>query len=87
VAPLPAVTFREDGVAATLKSGVTWFVHAVIALYTFNRPPVTVRPVNEGIWSTLASSTFLSVTVSSVQADSTSAAAPETCGVAIDVPL
>jgi hypothetical protein len=54
---------------------------------TFNRPPVTVLPDNEPIGSTLLSRLLFSSAVSSGQTDNTSAAAPETCGVAIDVPL
>jgi len=62
-------------------------LHAWMALLTFSRPPVTVRPDNEGIGSTLLSKLFFRPAVSREQADNTSAAAPETWGVAIDVPL
>ena len=62
-------------------------LHAWMALLTFSRPPVTVRPDNEGIGSTLLSKLFFRPAVSREQADNTSAAAPETWGVAMDVPL
>ena len=58
-----------------------------IAVFTFKRPPLAVNPVNVERWSTEFNSTFFRPAVSSAQCDSTSAAAPATCGVAIEVPL
>jgi hypothetical protein len=48
---------------------------------------VTVIPDSDGIGSTLLSKLLFRAAVSSEQTDNTSAAAPETCGVAMDVPL
>ena len=62
-------------------------LQARIALFTFNRPPVVVIPANEAIVSTLVSRLLLRPAVLSVQTESTNAAAPDTCGVAIEVPL
>ena len=53
----------------------------------FRRPPVIVRPASAGIGSTLFNNRFLTAAVLAVQRESTSAAAPDTCGVAIEVPL
>src|SRR5262245_7841974 len=60
---------------------------ARIALFTFNRPPVTVLPASELIWSTLFMRFAFRLAVLNVHLESTRAAAPETCGVAIEVPL
>ena len=46
-----------------------------------------VRPDRAGIWSTLFTNIDLTAAVLAVQRDSSSAAAPDTCGVAIEVPL
>src|SRR5262245_29901811 len=62
-------------------------LQARMALSTFNRPPVTVLPANELIGSTLFMRFAFSWAVLNVRLDSTNAAAPETCGVAIEVPL
>src|SRR5437867_13087914 len=61
--------------------------HAATARPTFRRPPVTVSPASAGIGSTLFNNRFLTAAVLAVQRESTSAAAPDTCGVAIEVPL
>ena len=58
-----------------------------MALLTLSRPPVDTRPASDGIGSTLANRLFLSAAVFKAHRDSTSAAAPETCGTAIDVPV
>ena len=60
---------------------------ARMALSTFSRPPVTVLPASELIGSTLFMRFAFSSAVVSEHLESTSAAAPETCGVAIEVPL
>jgi hypothetical protein len=53
-----------------------------------SRPPLDVFPANEGSGSVLESSVVLSAAVVRVGwAARTSAAAPATCGVAIEVPL
>jgi len=57
------------------------------ALSTFKRPLVPTRPAKAGITSTLLMRVVLNATVSSGHADRISAAAPDTCGVAIEVPL
>ena len=63
-------------------------LHARMALFTFNRPPVTLLPDSAAIGSTLPSKLLFKAAVSrDGQLESTSAAAPETWGVAIDVPL
>ena len=54
---------------------------------TFSRPPEVVLPDRLASGSTLASSFDFRVAVFDGQADNTSAAAPATCGAAIDVPL
>ncbi len=62
--------------------------HPVTARQTSSRPPVTVRPASAGTRSTAPSSRASSWAVVSVgSAESTSAAAPLTCGAAIEVPL
>jgi hypothetical protein len=58
-----------------------------MALFTFNRPPVVVRPLSEGIRSTLFRMLVLRFAVFKAQRERIKAAAPETWGVAIDVPL
>src|ERR1051326_6471532 len=54
---------------------------------TFNRPPVTTNPVSDGIGSTLFKIAAFRSCVFSPHAERMSIAAPDTCGVAIDVPL
>ena len=71
------------GEAAIVKSGM----HDRIAAFAFRRPPVSTLPVRTGIASTVDSSVDFSVAVSIGQRESTSAAVPDTCGTAIDVPL
>src|SRR5579864_8584918 len=77
VAPAPGLVSVTTGGVAQLR----------IALLAFNRPLVWTRPVTEGITSTVSRIAALSCAVFSEQPDRTSAAAPATCGVAIDVPL
>ena len=60
--------------------------HPCTARLTFRRPPVDVFVANAATWSTLSSSSALSSAVVAAHIDSTSMAAPDTCGVAIDVP-
>src|SRR6266576_801944 len=79
------VSMWVEGTADTEKSGGT--LQARMAVFTLRRPPVTRRPASNGIGSTLFNRLFLSAAVSSAQLERTSAAAPETCGAAIDVPL
>ena len=58
------------------------------ALFTFRPPPVTVSPASDGFGSTLFNSVLRTpATELEGNRDSTSAAAPVTCGVAIEVPL
>src|SRR5262244_3122487 len=67
--------------------GVPPPLQARMALFTFNRPPVTVLPESELIGSTLFMRFAFKLAVLNEHLESTSAAAPETCGVAIEVPL
>src|SRR5436309_7709879 len=83
----PCTAGCDAGVAEIEKSGVGGALQARTALLTFRRPPVTVMPLSDGIGSTLFISVLLRPAVSSAHTDNSSAAAPETCGVAIDVPL
>ena len=62
-------------------------VQADSALKTFNRPPVMVMPLIDGMGSTVSSSSCFKASVLKSQTESASAAAPATCGVAIDVPV
>src|SRR5262249_55112215 len=62
-------------------------LQARIALSTFNRPPVTVLPDKELTGSTLLRRFAFRLAVLSAHLEGASAAAPETCGVAIEVPL
>src|SRR5213080_3002208 len=61
--------------------------HALIALRTFRRPPVSTTPASDDSGSTLFRIVARRFAVDSAHRDSSSAAAPDTCGVAIDVPL
>src|SRR5262245_34010885 len=58
-----------------------------MALFTFSRPPVTVLPAIDVTGSTLFMRFAFRLAVLREHLDSTKAAAPETCGVAIEVPL
>ena len=60
---------------------------ASIARPRFSRPPVIVMPESAGIGSTLFNSSDFTAAVFAKQRESSSAAAPDTCGVAIEVPL
>src|SRR6185436_18367876 len=60
---------------------------ARIALLTFSRPPVVVAPAIAGIGSTVFRIIAFRPAVVREHAESTNAAAPDTCGVAIEVPL
>ena len=81
------MTVCEAGVAERAKSGLTGVAQARMALLTFSRPPVTVRPESDGMGSTLLRRSVFRLAVLSEHLDSTSRAAPETCGVAMEVPL
>src|SRR5258708_3567494 len=59
----------------------------LIARSTFSRPPVARIPVNAARVSTVLNIVFLSCEVLREHWERTSAAAPATCGVAIEVPL
>src|SRR5205823_5177907 len=97
VDPPPLVQASATCVAETLVAerpvgaggavGGGGFTQLRIALSTFSRPPVIVIPERLATGSTFASKAFFSPAVLSVQAESNSRAAPETCGVAIDVPF
>src|SRR5205814_3999975 len=76
----------ESAVGAGGAVGGGGFTQLRIALSTFSRPPVIVIPERLATGSTFASKASFSAAVLSVQAESSSRAAPETCGVAIDVP-
>src|SRR5262245_9240301 len=71
----------------TVTGGLPPPAQARMDLFTFSRPPVTVLPASELIWSTLLMRFAFKSAVLNEHLESTSAAAPETCGVAIDVPL
>src|SRR5262245_64401932 len=79
VKPAPSIGLVSDtvGSVAQLRR----------ARSTFNRPLVTTRPTKAGMTSTVLSNAALSCVVVNAQPDRTRAAAPATCGVAIDVPL
>ena len=76
----PALAERFSGVGGGAR-------HEWTALCTLRRPPVIVSPVSAALKSTVPINASFSAGVASWQTESTSAAAPETCGVAIDVPL
>src|SRR5437879_1969594 len=57
------------------------------ALFALSLPPVSVMPESAGMGSTLLRRVLLSCAVLRLHLESTSAAAPETCGVAMEVPL
>src|ERR1051325_3849613 len=76
---------RESGVTESAKSGPSGAPRAFAAL---RRPPVMVRPARLGIGSTLLRIASLSWAVVRLgEWARTSAATPDTCGVAMDVPL
>ena len=83
----PALMVREEGDAEIVKSGFCCPAQARIEALTLSRPPVVVIPAMEAMWSTLARRLAFSWSVERLHAESTNAAAPETCGVAIEVPL
>src|ERR1700731_3711628 len=68
--------------------GATKSPHPSVALHTSRRPPLVTLPSSEGSLSTLARMSALSsATESHGSAERMSAAAPETCAVAIELPL
>src|ERR1700681_4153800 len=77
VAPATGLVSVTSGGVAQLR----------IARSAFNRPLVWTLPETEGITSTALRIADLSCVVFREQPERTSAAAPATCGVAIDVPL
>src|ERR1700682_6007651 len=81
----PGTTLREDGLTESVKSCP---MGAPTALAAFSRPPVIVFPARLEIVSVLSRIALFTcaVVILGVFA-STSAATPETCGVAMDVPL
>src|SRR5688500_18579939 len=89
----PSATFQASATCVSPGRAVRFVgvsggrVHARSALFTCSRPPVVVMPASADRGPTVPSSVSFSASVSMSHADSTSAAAPETCGVAIDVPL
>src|SRR6188474_2370538 len=96
---MDAVAFAASGTVAgavytapsvglvTLTDGTDAPAQLRTALSTLSLPLEETTPVNEGSTSTLDSNILLTCAVFSAQADSSNMAAPETCGVAIDVPL
>ena len=75
--------------AEMVKSGVG-VGQAPSACLTFSRPPVAVMPAIDEIKSTfdkILSRRLAVLSALSAHSDSTRAAAPETWGVAMDVPL
>ncbi len=76
----PAYRGRRLGVGAAAA-------HERRALFRLSRPPVAVMPESEATGSTLPRSVAFRPGVSSEQRERTSAAAPETWGAAIEVPL
>src|SRR5215213_6144982 len=80
------VAVRLDGAAGAVMIGAAASCWSV--LNAFNRPPVATLPVSDGFASTpdrMAERTCAYVAVGRYA--NASAAVPETCGVAIDVPL
>src|SRR5215472_10311618 len=67
-----------------LGGGAPVPAHDRMALFTSSRPPLLVMVLRLVTGSTLLSKVLLSAEVFSVQADRTSIAAPETCGVAME---
>src|SRR5919109_5224941 len=82
-----SVTRPSPPTARRFCGGLGGATHERMALFTSRRPPVMVSGGSSGTPSTVLSSGFFSCAVFSAQRDRTSAAAPDTCGVAIDVPL
>jgi hypothetical protein len=79
------VTVRVDGETLTAKSGLGG---APTTLAAFNRPPVMVFPLRLGIGSVLFRIVLFTAAVESAgDMPSSSAATPDTCGAAMDVPL
>src|ERR1051325_5870293 len=86
--PGAAIAPSTDGaVSVTVGDALFAGPHWLMARPTFKRPPLIVLPASAGIGSTLLRISDFSVGVPSVQCERSSAADPDTCGVAIDVPL
>src|SRR5512144_1127324 len=86
--PVSACTNRAVPAAGGGGAGaVVLPLHAASARCTLSRPPDAMRPASPAIRSELFNNSARSAAVSSVHFDRISAAAPETCGVAIDVPV
>ena len=73
--------------AGLVNDTVGTVAQLLTALSTFSRPPVTINAVRDASWSTLFRIAFFKSAVLRPHADKMSIAAPDTCGVAIDVPL
>ena len=87
-APSPASTVDEMTPVPKIVIGLPVLAAQLrIALFTLRRPPVTVTPARLARGSTFASSVDFRAAVVRLQADNTNIAAPETCGVAMEVPL
>ena len=78
---------RVSPARAVKAGGASAASHDRMAPFTLSRPPVIVIDASAGTGSTVLSSASFNASVLKAQCDRTSAAAPETCGVAIDVPL
>src|SRR5437870_2972336 len=87
VADAFSATFLMGGVGASVNSAAAVPEQFVSARNTFSRPPVVVFPNRAGTKSTAFRRFAFRAAVFRLQADKTSAAAPDTIGVAIDVPL
>ena len=88
VAVAPRFSVKDEEAAPRLNPGInTGAAQEWTARYTFNRPPVVVFDASDGIASTLSSKACFSPAVDKAQADRTSAAEPDTCAVAMEVPL
>ena len=88
-----SVTMYSDGTAVTTAPSAGVVVNTpspreFTRVAALSRPPVTVLPVSEGSGSTEFRSAFLSAVTDSVGSTArASAAAPDTCGAAMLVPL
>ena len=78
----------RNTVTAALRCGGDVSTHPAIALHTFRRPPVISLPDSDGSLSTFSRMSARSaVVVIEGATDRMSAAAPATCGAAIEPPL
>ena len=87
IALTPRIAAAQEADTLSISGDCEAAAQAVTARYAFSLPPVDALPSIDGMTSTVFRRSALRAVVDNWHTDNTSAAAPDTIGVAMDVPL